>query len=313
MLKKPTVYYYAAGVGALIVAAFAFTQGQARPAEVDSAPTSHAAARNADTEPATVYSAAQFQAPAQATEPAARQSLASAYASAKNLYAFANQAKLFPEQGGLFYAYSLARSCSNNLGSLANRPPAESQDDPTTRAKRQAAEGKIYQRCDGFMADISKDPLLADFYSNIKKTSADPYFSARADAPSAIKLLGSASDPYLIESLLLAAAPLGNDKNGEPSRYFDGAWLTNTDRELLEMATTLAACRMGLACTAEDDPTLLQNCAFGGICADTREGLLKAMIAENNIAGGQEKLIQYTDKIVKALREKNFSAFVPKK
>ncbi|QDQ27218.1 hypothetical protein FNU76_13070 [Chitinimonas arctica] len=213
----------------------------------------------------------------------------------------------------MLYAYSLARTCSNNLGSLANRPPAESQDDPTTRAKRHAAEGKIHQRCDGFMADINKDPLLADFYSNIKKTSADPYFSARTDAAAAIKLLESANDPYLIESLLLSAAPLGNDKNGEPSRYFDGAWLTKADREILEMATTLAACRMGLACTAADDPTLLQNCAFGGICAETREGLWKAMIAENNIVGGQEKLMQYTDKIVEALREKNFRAFVPVK
>ncbi|QDQ25995.1 hypothetical protein FNU76_06310 [Chitinimonas arctica] len=248
------------------------------------------------------------------TQPTTK-SLGDAYANASNLYAFAQYAKQHPEQGGLTYAYSLARACTGFLDSLDHKPPVspdDKRDDPGTEAKRQIATSRINQKCEGFARDNTKEPILKDIYTNTKATEKDPYFGILGNPMAAQNLIRSTRDTYLLETVLLAASPMVNtgDTYG---RYFKGEVLTGADRQLFEMAGNLAACQLGTGCKTGDDLLVVSTCAFGGICADSREALYKAQIAEEKMAGGEAKLMRYRDMIVSAAKTGDISVYTQKK
>ncbi len=244
---------------------------------------------------------------------------------AKDLRVFVEMAKQRPEDGGLYFAKAVNNYCSDARRFLASPEQRDVQPGEThkTTIRRDAATDRLRRLCGGFLESEADG---TGYVALVKHPSAnlDPLIASEK------KVLSDTSDPSLKEKmreqatlnflntpvpLVIVNAPL-SEVNSNGAFFFDGKTYGGkgdfAGGSLLQAARFLAACKFGDDC-GESDRYLLLPCATEGICTSSRSEYVAALFAKDlgsEHANRYQEAVQLSEKMARAIQDKNVAAFI---
>lgn len=249
------------------------------------------------------------------------QAIAKAFYESNDLHAFAEMAKMRPEEGGITYAIDAMYHC--NLV----RTFQDIQADSINYAKSVAALNKLRERCKNFSdKDLSgeemqklaklrrdkKDILLIakDKFIGISPNNTQAPFSNEKR----MQLLNQVAELQDPENFYTYGSTLTEFKNkdGNYGYWVDGqSYFTENKKELFKNAWFYASCEFGNDCTSNAF-FLQRSCVIEGKCFDTFDDFFKQGEYGNN-SKEYADFISVKDRIINAMKTRDFSTFFPPK